>query len=46
MRERVIHGTDIRLSELSFGGASLGNLYTVTSNVDAFSSVAEAWARG
>ncbi|RFA15721.1 aldo/keto reductase [Subtercola boreus] len=46
MRDRALHGTGIRLTELAFGGASLGNLYTVTSESDAHSSVAEAWRLG
>jgi D-threo-aldose 1-dehydrogenase len=36
MRERRVHGTDIRPTELAFGGASLGNLYTVTSDPTRF----------
>jgi len=46
MRERLIHGTDVRLTELAFGGASLGNLYSVTSDADAVASVEQAWASG
>jgi len=46
MRERLVHGTDISLTELAFGGASLGNLYTVTSDEDAAASVAQAWDSG
>ena len=46
MRERLVHGTDVRLTELAFGGASLGNLYTVTSDADAVASVAQAWESG
>lgn len=46
MRERLIHGTDVLLTELAFGGASLGNLYTVTSDADAVASVDQAWASG
>jgi D-threo-aldose 1-dehydrogenase len=46
MRERLIRGTDVRLTELAFGGASLGNLYTPTSEEDAVASVEQAWASG
>jgi len=46
MRDRLVHGTDVRLSEIAFGGASLGNLYSVTSEADAAASVREAWGCG
>ncbi|TBN57677.1 aldo/keto reductase [Glaciihabitans arcticus] len=46
MRDRLVHGTDIRLTEIAFGGASLGNLYSVTSDEDAAASVAQAWESG
>lgn len=46
MRERAIAGTDVRLTELAFGGASLGNLYSETTDADAAAAVAEAWNRG
>jgi D-threo-aldose 1-dehydrogenase len=46
MRSRLIHGTSVEVTELGFGGASLGNLFSVTSDSDAAASVAEAWDRG
>jgi D-threo-aldose 1-dehydrogenase len=46
MRDRLVYGTDVRITELAFGGASLGNLYSVTSDEDAAGSVAQAWASG
>lgn len=46
MRERLVHGTDVRLTELALGGASLGNLYYETSDDNAAASVAQAWDSG
>lgn len=46
MRERTLRGTDVRLTELAFGAASLGNLYTVTSPESAAEAVATAWDLG
>jgi len=46
MRDRLVHGTDVRLTELAFGGASLGNLYSETSDADAAASIAAAWECG
>lgn len=46
MRKRAIAGTTTRLTELAFGGASLGNLYTETSDEDATAAVTEAWRCG
>ncbi len=46
MRSRAIHGTGVTVTELAFGGASLGNLYHVTSDHDAWASVAQAWDSG
>ena len=34
------------LTQLGFGGASLGNLYRVTSQEDADSALDQAWASG
>jgi len=44
--KRQLPGTDIALTELGFGAASLGNLFTETSEADASAAVAEAWKRG
>jgi D-threo-aldose 1-dehydrogenase len=46
MHERSVHATDLRLTELAFGGASLGNLYTETSEADAAAAVDQAWESG
>jgi len=46
MRERTVFATDLRLTELAFGAASLGNLYTETSDDDAAAAVSQAWASG
>jgi D-threo-aldose 1-dehydrogenase len=46
MRERTIVGTDVKVTELAFGGASLGNLYKKTTDEDATSAVEAAWDCG
>ena len=46
MRDRGVFGTDLRLSELAFGAASLGNLYTETSDADAAAAVTQSWESG
>lgn len=46
MRSRIVHGTTVEVTELAFGGASLGNLYSVTSDHDASASVSQAWNSG
>ena len=46
MRERTVSKTDLRLTELAFGGASLGNLYSETSDADAAAAVAQAYESG
>jgi len=46
LRSRLVHGTSISLTELSFGGASLGNLYSVTSEDDSRASIGAAWECG
>jgi D-threo-aldose 1-dehydrogenase len=43
---RRIAGTSIELSELSFGGAGIGNLYSSVSEDDARSALDEAWLGG
>jgi D-threo-aldose 1-dehydrogenase len=44
--ERTLPGTALRLTELGFGAASLGNLYRETSDIDARAAVDRAWERG
>lgn len=46
MRERTLARADVHLTELAFGAASLGNLYTVTSPEGAADAVATAWELG
>ena len=46
MRTTQIAGTDVTVSEVAFGGASLGNLYRETSEADAAAAVEQAWNRG
>lgn len=46
MDERGIPGTSLTVTELGFGGASLGNLYRETSDDEAAAAVAQAWASG
>jgi D-threo-aldose 1-dehydrogenase len=46
MRDRLVPRTELRLTELGFGGASIGNLYTETSDADAAAAVAQAWQSG
>ena len=46
MRDRLVHGSDVRLTELAFGGASLGNLYAPTPDSDVVESIEQAWASG
>jgi D-threo-aldose 1-dehydrogenase len=36
----------VRVTELSFGGAGIGNLYTAVRDADAHATVAAAWERG
>ena len=43
---RALGSTGLRLTEISFGAASLGNLYRVTSDDEAAGAVARAWDRG
>lgn len=46
MHSRAVGSRGIRLTELSFGAASLGNLYSETSDEDAAAAVAQAWSLG
>lgn len=43
---RPLGSTSLQLTELSFGAASLGNLYRVTTDDEAFDAVARAWECG
>ncbi|WP_440707955.1 aldo/keto reductase [Herbiconiux sp. YIM B11900] len=43
---RPLGGTALRVSELGFGAASLGNLYRETSDAEARAAVERAWERG
>jgi D-threo-aldose 1-dehydrogenase len=43
---RPLGSTGVRLTELAFGAASLGNLYRVTSDEEAAGAVARAWECG
>jgi D-threo-aldose 1-dehydrogenase len=46
MLERPIRGTGIRVTQLGFGGASIGNLYHEITGEDAAAAVDAAWAGG
>ena len=46
MLSSEIGSTGVSLTQLGFGGASLGNLYRVTSQEDADSALDQAWASG
>ncbi len=43
---RPLGSTGLQLTELSFGAASLGNLYRITSDDEASGAVVEAWESG
>jgi D-threo-aldose 1-dehydrogenase len=43
---RTIGTTGVAVTEVAFGGASLGNLYRATTDADADAAVARAWQRG
>jgi D-threo-aldose 1-dehydrogenase len=43
---RPLGSTNLQLTELAFGAASLGNLYRVTTDDQAFDAVAKAWDCG
>jgi D-threo-aldose 1-dehydrogenase len=46
VRERQIARTGVRLSEVGFGAASLGNLYRETTDAEAEDAVDAAWSLG
>jgi D-threo-aldose 1-dehydrogenase len=46
MRQHTINGTAVRLTELGFGAAVIGNLYRETPEQDAEDAVAAAWDGG
>lgn len=43
---RILGSTSLRLTEIGFGAASLGNLYRETTDDDASDAVAQAWESG
>jgi D-threo-aldose 1-dehydrogenase len=43
---RPLGSTNLELTEIAFGAASLGNLYRVTTDDEAFDAVASAWELG
>src|SRR5882672_7183153 len=46
MRTRPVPRTDLLLTEVGFGGASIGNLYIEMSDADCAATVAQAWDSG
>src|SRR3954462_7594417 len=46
MKSRTIAGTPVRLTELGFGSAVIGNLYRETSDEEADQALSAAWAAG
>lgn len=46
MRDRPIARTGLRLTELGFGAASIGNLYRETTDADAEEAIDAAWRSG
>lgn len=46
MRSRVVPGLRLELTEISLGGASLGNLYESISEAQAHVVIAQAWSSG
>ncbi|HEX5204240.1 MAG TPA: aldo/keto reductase [Actinoplanes sp.] len=46
LRRRLVAGTTLKLTELGFGGSTIGNLYRETSPEDAAGAVAAAWGAG
>jgi D-threo-aldose 1-dehydrogenase len=46
MKQRHLGDTNLYLTELSFGGAGLGNLYRAVSQTDAMATLAAAWSAG
>ena len=43
---RNIGSTRLRVTEIGFGGAPLGNLFAVVTDADAEASLATAWDNG
>ncbi|WP_099827672.1 aldo/keto reductase [Oceaniglobus indicus] len=46
MKRRRLGATDLHLTELSFGGAGIGNLYRPVSRADAMATLDTAWDAG
>jgi len=46
MKQRRLGNTDLHLSELSFGGAGIGNLYRAVTRTDAMATLDTAWNAG
>lgn len=46
MKTRRVGKTELEVTEFSFGGASLGNLYQAVSNADAAATLDAAWSAG
>jgi len=46
MRTRRLGQTGVEVTELGFGGAPIGNLYSVVDDETAFDTIAAAWAGG
>jgi D-threo-aldose 1-dehydrogenase len=46
LHTRLVGTTGLRLTELAFGAASLGNLYRATSDDEASGAVTRAWKCG
>jgi D-threo-aldose 1-dehydrogenase len=46
VRSREVARTGVRLTELGFGAASLGNLYRATTDEQSYEAVRTAWERG
>ncbi len=46
LRERLVAGTGIRLTELGFGAAGLGNMFHPVTDDEAHRTITAAWERG
>jgi D-threo-aldose 1-dehydrogenase len=46
VKRRVIGHSSVTVTELGFGAASIGNLYTAISDQDALATVGAAWDSG